>query len=311
MGWGMSVLTEHLDKTTACWDLGRMSRAEGFIGQRLQVVPRPLVSAALQRPATSRLVVTDCGYFPRAAGHGRRRDRGAAQAIFILVTDGAGWGVVDGERHQLSSGQVLAIPAGVAHEYGADASHPWTIWWMHITGPDVPHLLQAARLSASRPVVTVREPHRAAALIERALERLERDDSVPSMIGASGAAWHFLALLSADQVSGRAHLDPVQVALDYLQAQVGRRVAVTELAALVGLSQSRLSEVFRAATGTSVLAHQTRLRMARARELLDTSDMAVGAVARAVGYDDAYYFSRHFRRVHGQSPSQYRAHDKG
>jgi AraC-like DNA-binding protein len=288
-----------------------MPRAEGFVGQRLQVVPRPLVAAALQRPATSRLVVTDCGYFPRAAGHGRLRERGAAQAILILVTDGAGWGVVDGERHPLSSGQVLVIPAGVAHEYGADDTHPWTIWWMHVTGPDVPHLLQSARLSSARPVITLREPHKVAALIERALERLERDDSVPSMIGASGAAWHVLALLSADQVSGRAHLDPVDVTLDYLQARVGRRVSVEEVADLVGLSQSRISEVFRAATGTSVLAYQTRLRMARARELLDTSDMGVASVARAVGYEDAYYFSRHFSRVHGQSPSQYRAHDKG
>lgn len=227
------------------------------------------------------------------------------------MTDGAGWGVVDGERHQLNSGQVLAIPAGVAHEYGADTDHPWTIWWMHVTGPDVSLLLHSARLSSARPVITLREPHKAAALVERALERLERDDSVPSMVGASGAAWHFLALLSADQVSGRAHLDPVEVTLDYLQASVGRRVPVGEIADLVGLSQSRVSEVFRAATGTSLLAYQTRLRMARARELLDTSDMAVGSVARAVGYEDAYYFSRHFSRVHGQSPSQYRAHDKG
>jgi len=288
-----------------------VTRADGFPGQRLQVIPRPAVAAALHRPGTSGLVVTDCGYFPRADGHRRRRPRGAAEAILILVTDGAGWGVVGGERHRVTSGQVLAIPAGVPHEYGADDDRPWTIWWIHVTGPDVAPLLESARLSVTRPVATLRATHTHAALVERALERLERDDSVPSMVAASGAAWHLLALLSADQVLGRAHVDPVDLALDYLQARVGQRVSVAEVAALVGLSASRLAEVFRAATGTGVLAYQTRLRMARARELLDTSDMTVASVAHAVGYDDAYYFSRHFRRVHGMSPSRYRAHAKG
>lgn len=288
-----------------------MARAEGFVGQRLQVVPRPVVAAALRRPPTSRLVVTDCGFFPRATGHGRRRDRGAPQSIVILVTDGHGWGVVDGERHRVAPGQVLVVPAGAPHEYGADEAHPWTIWWMHVAGPDVAPLLEAARLTAARPVITLRDAYQHAALIERALERLERDDSVPSMTAASGAAWNFLALLAADQVSVTSRGDPVDLVTDYLQTRVGQRVHVSEAARLVGLSPSRLAELFRERTGTSVLAYQTRLRMARARELLDTSDLTVAAVARSVGYTDPYYFARHFRRVHGQSPTRYRAHDKG
>ena len=229
----------------------------------------------------------------------------------ILVTDGAGWCVVAGERHPVRSGQVLAIPADVPHEYGADPDHPWTIWWMHVTGPDVPELLASARLTLGRPVITLREPYKAQALVERALERLEQDDSMPSMVGASGAAWHFLTTLTADQAPGRATADPVAQARDYLQARARERIGVPELAAMVGLSRSRFAELFRRSTGTSVLVYQTRLRMARARELLDTSDMAVSAIARAVGYDDPYYFSRHFSRMHGMSPTAYRAQAKG
>jgi len=288
-----------------------VNRATGCAAQRLQIVPASTSSLALHQPATSRLVVTDCGYFPRAAGHSRVRDGGAAQTIVIVVTDGAGWAVVRGERHTLTSGQVLAIPAGEAHAYGASENDPWTIWWIHVTGADVPELLQAAGITAARPVVTLRETYRALALVEDALERLERDDSAPSMMGASGAAWHLLALLAADQVSDPTRVDPVRQARDYLQSKVGVRVTIAEVADLVGLSPSRLAELFRRAIGTSVLAYQTRLRMARARELLDTSDLPVAVVGRRVGYNDPYYFSRHFSRVHGQSPSVYRARAKG
>lgn len=288
-----------------------MPRAEGFAGQRLQVLPRPLVADALRRSATSRIVVTDCGYFPTAAEHGRRRSRGAAQAIVILVIDGEGWCVLRGERLAVRRGQVLVVPAGEPHEYGADAEHPWTIWWMHVTGPDVGDLLQAARMSASRAVVTLREPYSAASLIEHALERMEHDDSVPSLIAAAGAAWHFLALLAADQVSGRPQDDPVARAREYLQSNSGTRISIAELSTMVGLSSSRLAELFRHQTGTSILAYQTRQRMARARELLDTTEMPVSVVGRSVGYSDPYYFSRHFHKIHGMSPSSYRLHDKG
>lgn len=288
-----------------------VTRAEGFVGERLQVVPRPQVAHALRRPGTSQLVVTDCGYFPRARDHGRSRARGAPQTIVILVTDGLGWCVIDGERHEVRSGQVLAIPANAPHEYGSDPNRPWTIWWIHVTGPAVPDLLASARITPSRPVLSLREAHKAQALLELALEGLEHDDSEPSMVAASGAAWHFLSMLTANQTPSRATPDPVEHAREYLQANAGGRIGVSELASTVGLSRSRFAELFRRSTGTSVLVYQTRLRMARARQLLDTSDMGVAAIARAVGYDDPYYFSRHFTRVHGLSPTAYRAHAKG
>ena len=78
-----------------------------------------------------------------------------------------------------------------------------------------------------------------------------------------------------------------------------------------GVSPSHLRAQFRRATGGGVLAHQTALRMARARLLLDTTTATVGEVAHEVGYEDQFYFSRHFRRLHEASPTEYRARDKG
>lgn len=54
-------------------------------------------------------------------------------------------------------------------------------------------------------------------------------------------------------------------------------------------------------------AYLKSLRMARARELLDTTDRRVGEIAQLVGYPDPFYFARHFRSVNGCSPTEYRA----
>lgn len=64
-------------------------------------------------------------------------------------------------------------------------------------------------------------------------------------------------------------------------------------------------------TGVGVLCYQTRLRMARARELLDTTDLPIGEIARRLGYADPFYFSHRFRSVHGMTATEYRAQHKG
>jgi AraC-like DNA-binding protein len=49
-----------------------------------------------------------------------------------------------------------------------------------------------------------------------------------------------------------------------------------------------------------------RLRMARARELLLTTDRSIADIAGEVGYPDQFYFSRQFRAVAGSSPRHFR-----
>jgi AraC-like DNA-binding protein/mannose-6-phosphate isomerase-like protein (cupin superfamily) len=287
-------------------------KREGFAGQRMRVVPASVVQQAVANPVTSWLTVTDCGYFPTAASHRRRRKQGATQTIIIVSTGGHGWCELPIGRFTVDPGQVLTIPAGTPHEYGADDETPWTIWWAHVTGKGVPGLLAAAELSAERPVAEVRNLLRITALIDEALTALEHDDSPPALTLAGGALAHALALIAADRRRVGTHReDPIAAAIEHLRSHVGTRISVAELAGIVGLSGSHLASLFRKATGMGVLEYQTRQRMATARELLDNTDLPVQAICNEVGYSDAFYFSRHFRRLHGMSPSEYRAHDKG
>ena len=160
-------------------------------------------------------------------------------------------------------------------------------------------------------MIPVGDAYRAATLIDDALRRMEHDDSARSR-QAAGAAWHLLALLAADRTATPSTSgDAVEQAQRYLREHIGTRVSVAELAALTQLSSSHFAALFRRTTGAGVLQYQTRLRMARARELLDTTDLAIAEIARTLGYPDPFYFSRRFRRVHGVTASEYRAQHKG
>lgn len=278
----------------------------------MRVLPRPLVARALSSAPMSQLLVTDAGYFPRASSHGRSRKNGAAQHVVIVCAAGRGTCTLPSGVHQVRAGQALAIPAGLPHRYEADADDPWTIWWMHLVGQQVPPLLDMIGATADQPVFGVGDPARVVSLIDTIIRRMERDETMGTLLASSGAAWHAMALLAADRRTiSRQQADPVGATIEHLRANVSTRISLGDLASMAGLSMSHYSALFRQATGYGALEFQTRLRMGAARELLDTTDRPVASVAAEVGFTDPLYFSRQFRRIHGMSPTEYRSHDKG
>ena len=82
---------------------------------------------------------------------------------------------------------------------------------------------------------------------------------------------------------------------------------MADLAQRVHLSPSHFSALFKKATGLSVMEYLQRLRLARARELLTTTDASIRQVSTQVGYVDPLYFSRVFRRANGVSASEFRS----
>ncbi|MEJ3653648.1 AraC family transcriptional regulator [Actinomycetes bacterium KLBMP 9759] len=285
---------------------------DGFPGQRLRVLPRPLVAAALRRPPTAALLVTDAGYFPHAANHGRRRPQGTPEVVVIVCVDGVGHCDADGRHSVVHPHDALVLPPDQPHVYWADPERPWTIWWLHAAGAQVVELLSVIAPDGREQVVELHDVYRAVSTIDDTIGFLERDETVPSLISASGSGWALLAQVAADAVGGGLRrTEPVRQAHDYLRRNFAKPVSVSELARTAGLSTSHFAALFRAATGSGVVEYTKRLRMARARELLITSSRDIADVAVAVGYPDPFYFSRQFRTVHGCSPSEYRSTHRG
>ncbi|WP_172592231.1 AraC family transcriptional regulator [Subtercola boreus] len=284
---------------------------EGFPGQRLRVLPVPQIRAALASPATSHLLVTDAGFFPRARSHGMTRRTGIPQAIVIVCTQGTGWCSIAGTTHRVGPGQALVIPPGTAHAYGADPDDPWTLWWMHLAGDDLVDLLGVTTLTASSPVRELTDPFRISELVDESVRALEHDQTDASLLAAAGAAWHLLSLLASERSPQSPRLSAIDRAREHLRKNFAEDVSIADLAAVARLSPSHFAALFRQQTGTTPLRYQVQLRMARARELLDTTDLAVATVAGMAGYSDPFYFSRQFKALHGTTPLRYRGHAKG
>lgn len=275
------------------------------------VLPKTVVTKAEPEPILGSLIPTDVGYFPTAARHAKERPEGIDQAILIYCVNGAGWCRSEGKELAIAPGQLLIVPPGVAHKYGAAQRQPWSIHWVHVKGrlllPFLEHFGDLRRASS----VFVGKDAQSAALFGEVLELCEQGHSFSELLQAGQALSHLMARLA--RRARETHTESadtdlrIDQSVDFLELHFERDIDLQTLARLAGLSPSRFSALFKARTGHSPMSYLTRLRLHRAARLLETTTQSVKSISASVGYKDQLYFSRVFRAAHGASPSDYRA----
>jgi len=81
---------------------------------------------------------------------------------------------------------------------------------------------------------------------------------------------------------------------------------VSTMVRLSGLAERSFKRRFQQATGMSPLEYVHTLRLEEAKQMLEAGDQSIEAIASEVGYEDAGFFSRLFRREVRLTPAQYR-----
>ncbi|MFW5801664.1 MAG: response regulator transcription factor [Spirochaeta sp.] len=97
----------------------------------------------------------------------------------------------------------------------------------------------------------------------------------------------------------------LQDALEYLRFRYHEQLSLEDVAAAAGVSAAHLSRLFRQELQLSFSDYLTSLRMERARQLLSEGEHSIKEVGFQVGYQDANYFSRVFKRWVGMRPREF------
>jgi transcriptional regulator GlxA family with amidase domain len=99
----------------------------------------------------------------------------------------------------------------------------------------------------------------------------------------------------------------IRDAQEYLQQHMERDVSIEKVALQVGMSPRNFIRRFKAATGRLPGAYVQRLRMAKAKELLEHGAASIQGVSSEIGYDDVAFFRSLFKRHTGMTPAEYRS----
>lgn len=102
------------------------------------------------------------------------------------------------------------------------------------------------------------------------------------------------------------HADTVGDIQRYLASHLAQPLRLDDIAHLVRLSPNHINAVFREHTGQTIHAWLIGERMKKSMSLCTETDMPFKDIAAAVGFQNALYFSRAFRRTFDMSPTQAR-----
>lgn len=92
----------------------------------------------------------------------------------------------------------------------------------------------------------------------------------------------------------------------WLQENFAQDVRLAEVARQFDMSVRSFNRRFKAATGETPMQYLHNTRIQIAKDLLQTSNLAIGEIAYRAGYQDLAHFTRLFKRLLGVTPSQYR-----
>ncbi|QHT59606.1 helix-turn-helix domain-containing protein [Paenibacillus lycopersici] len=101
------------------------------------------------------------------------------------------------------------------------------------------------------------------------------------------------------------HRSIIKKTIQYMEQEY-QAASLQSAAQKVYMTPTYLSLLFKLNTGTTFIEHLTRIRIQKAKELLDSTHYKNYEVAEQVGYQDPRYFSQIFKRKVGLSPTEYR-----
>lgn len=231
--------------------------------------------------------------------------------IVHYVIAGKGEMKVGGNTYSLSSGDSFFIFPGESVQYTANKHEPWQYCWIGFKGNRFKHILQRSNISAKHPIVQSLSIEHIHPFFERIITLLSSNE-LYSSIEASG---HLQLLLAKYcQAKEPMKLRPfdhkataerqIEEAIAYIDYHYPQPITIEELAQRVGYHRSHLCKLFKLTTGISPLAYLIKVRLEQAQLLL-AQHIPVNQVAQAVGFNDALYFSKLFKRHNGISPTEF------
>jgi len=237
---------------------------------------------------------------------GMRRYTAPDYPFLLMLFHRPAYVIDDSGARQAAGGKMILWPMGAMHHYGNPESE-WDHSWLQLRGAWAQHMIPTGGVPLGK---LLDLPHGEGAL--RCLQFLydelySRPAQDPDMVeGILRLLWLELGRALAAEESAHYQDERLEAARRYIEAHYAGAFELDRCAEEACLSRSHFCYRFARQYGIPPLEYAMRLRLHRAANLLGNPELAIYQVAEMVGYTDALYFSRVFRKRYGMSPRAYR-----
>lgn len=222
------------------------------------------------------------------------------------VEAGRGRIVIDQQELPLQPGSVFAYGPGMPHQFYTAGSGKLIKHFIDFTGRGVPAMLKPTPLGEPRPQV-LSQTRWVRSLFE---QLLDTGRSHPHFARQQCALLLKLLIgrlqqdIAPAEASQSVAFETFCRCRQYLTDHHTQVTSIAQAARACEVDPAYLSRLFQRFAGEGAHHYLSRLKTSTAADLRAGQGMSVREAGLAVGYEDAYHFSRAFKRVHGVAPSR-------
>lgn len=209
----------------------------------------------------------------------------------------------------IKEGNVILYRPGQEQLYRHDMEHPVKVYWTHFTGHGAEQLLNSLELGEGN-ILNIGISDEIPSLIKMMINDIQTKNIGYKTVSAS-LLMQLLTVISRKSLRNsfrgtKKSIYDFNTSLNYINMNYMKNIHVSKLSEIASLCTNRYIKVFKMEFGTTPKAYIVGLRLKKACELLDITNLSIKQICLMVGIENQLYFSRLFKNHIGTSPSEYR-----
>jgi len=226
----------------------------------------------------------------------------------IYITEGNGIFCSAGKTRDVIPGSMFLILPGLKHFYYPKKETGWQEYWVGFKGSFFNRLAKQGLLSEDRSFFNIGQNDYFTAIFKKIFDEVKFQKPLYQMKACSAVLTLITEMLSRSrrQEQPDFYQQTVEKAKYLMEKNIAGDINIPGIAAQIGISTSRLNEVFKQFSSMTPYQYFIQLKIHKAEEILSEENISVKEAAWRMGFEDQYYFSRLFKHKTGIAPSDWK-----
>ena len=245
--------------------------------------------------------------FPRAGYC--HKNRFVARYFLDYIVSGKGYVEFDGERHEVTAGDLVYVRKGTVLSYWTDPDDPYEKLWIGMDGPAIESIV-GCYLGKERLIIRHGCP-------EEPFLKLK------SIVASSGYDERRIMMILFELILSVAKLPEIgqqsmnereelaESVRQFIDDRLTEKFSLEDIAAHFHVSKRHMLRVFKEKFGVTPGAYHSEIRLVAAERYLSETQFSIGEIASVLGFADQSFFSTAFKKKYGIYPTAYRKEAQG
>lgn len=231
----------------------------------------------------------------------------------ILVTVGSGSITIASKLHSIRNGMLIYIAPNVLHTLKQEQNDSFNFFSVHFNFANIQfednnwHILESPKQLPLQPVQELIDYYAIEDNFKKLTECWSTKQPGYEFISRTLLQQLLIAIFQNVKKQNRDYATSLKVdkIIRYMNQNMTGNIKLADLSKITQLSPTYLAKVFKEATGYSLIEFFNKMKIDKAKDLLIENNRKIKEIAKEVGFNDEFYFSRVFKKIEGVSPSEY------